>query len=550
MHEIVTLQFGHYANYVGTHFWNTQEGHFSYEQPNEDELEENRPSQLLNHDCLYRVGETQKGDATYTPRVLIYDLKGGFGSVKKYNKLYEALDAQAAQDQVDLSWDPTRMQTFQEEEYQRSAYQTHLEAEEEGAAAEEDEDKVELDKVNTWSDFNRVYYHPKSTTALSGYVMGSDIRPFDVFSYGKAAFAETEKETESYEENLRSFAEECDQLQGFQVLTDVLDGWGGFAAAYLEQLREDFPKTSILTYGLSEQGMAPGASMRHRQKRMLNESLAMSCLSELSTLYVPVQAPSRLNAQGWSKNLKFNPSNRFHTSALIAAGLDSALLPCRLRRGATLLPDLLGGLNWRNVTKIGSLSVAMPFPFGGKKLAPMVGPSSPLVDLSCPKVQPDDEIYSHVVVLRGLEAQQFAKYTVGTPRTPREVLDELLDSLPISKSLGDVKIKTPVKYPIPTSFPRFFQGLTPEGYQAEGSDGQKNERPDGTSIVYSAPVLSRLAITMSTRWQLQNMSESLRRVDWRLMPEYQGDSPGQGLTDEDFVEVKELLLNLYDIYDE
>ncbi|KAG0229439.1 mtDNA inheritance, partitioning of the mitochondrial organelle [Actinomortierella wolfii] len=261
MHEIVTLQFGHYANYVGTHFWNTQEGHFSYEQPNEDEYEENKAQELLNHDCLYRVGETHRGEATYTPRVLIYDLKGGFGSIKKYNKLYEVMDAQAAQDQADISWDPTRMQTFQEEEYQKSAYQIHLEAEEEGMAKEEDEDKVELDKSNTWSDFNRVYYHPKSTTPLSGYVMGSEIRPYDVFSYGKAAFVDTEKETESYEENLRSFAEECDQLQGFQVLTDVLDGWGGFAAAYLEQLREDFPKSSILTYGLSEPGMAQGNTM-------------------------------------------------------------------------------------------------------------------------------------------------------------------------------------------------------------------------------------------------------------------------------------------------
>lgn len=24
MHEIITLQFGHYSNFVGTHFWNTQ----------------------------------------------------------------------------------------------------------------------------------------------------------------------------------------------------------------------------------------------------------------------------------------------------------------------------------------------------------------------------------------------------------------------------------------------------------------------------------------------------------------------------------------------
>ncbi|KAG0225267.1 hypothetical protein BGW41_004746 [Actinomortierella wolfii] len=245
-----------------------------------------------------------------------------------------------------------------------------------------------------------------------------------------------------------------------------------------------------------------------------------------------------------------DPLNRFHTSAFISAGIDSALLPCRLRRGATLLSDMLGGLNWRNVTKVGSLSVALPFPFGGKNLTPLTGPSTPLLNLSCPKVQLDDEIYSHVVVLRGLETQQFAKYSAGTPRSPNDVLEELLDGLPIGKSLGDVKVKTPVKYPIPTSFPRFFQGLTPEGHQAEGSEAHKNERPDGTSIVQSVPVLSRLAITTSTRWQLQNLSDSLKRIDWRLMPEYHGDAPGQGISDEDFVEVKELLLNMYDVYNE
>jgi hypothetical protein len=30
-----------------------------------------------------------QGIETYTPRALIYDLKGSFGSLKKYNKLFE-----------------------------------------------------------------------------------------------------------------------------------------------------------------------------------------------------------------------------------------------------------------------------------------------------------------------------------------------------------------------------------------------------------------------------------------------------------------------------
>jgi hypothetical protein len=47
---------------------------------------------------------TGKGVETYTPRALIYDLKGGFGSINKY-KLYEAPPAQDYhQQQYDLSW--------------------------------------------------------------------------------------------------------------------------------------------------------------------------------------------------------------------------------------------------------------------------------------------------------------------------------------------------------------------------------------------------------------------------------------------------------------
>jgi len=59
---------------------------------------------------------------------------GGFGSIKKY-KLYESLppqDQYQSQSHYDLSWDPSKMETFQEEEYSPSAYQRHLEEEEIG----------------------------------------------------------------------------------------------------------------------------------------------------------------------------------------------------------------------------------------------------------------------------------------------------------------------------------------------------------------------------------------------------------------------------------
>jgi Misato Segment II tubulin-like domain len=57
-----------------------QEAYFTYsdnEQP------------AIDHDVHFRAGIGAGGSETFTPRTVIYDLKGGFGSLRKYNALYE-----------------------------------------------------------------------------------------------------------------------------------------------------------------------------------------------------------------------------------------------------------------------------------------------------------------------------------------------------------------------------------------------------------------------------------------------------------------------------
>ena len=83
MHEIITLQLGQRANYLATHFWNLQESYFTFEETEEP---------LVDHDIHFRAGVGADGIDTYTPRTVIYDLKGGFGSLRKYNALYDMLD--------------------------------------------------------------------------------------------------------------------------------------------------------------------------------------------------------------------------------------------------------------------------------------------------------------------------------------------------------------------------------------------------------------------------------------------------------------------------
>jgi hypothetical protein len=106
--------------------------------------------------------------------------------------------------------------------------------------------------VNNWSDYNRIYYHPRSINQVTTHQMDDDINPFDNYTIGRQAYKENEKETDTFDENFRFFAEECDSLQGFQLLTNVDDAFGGFTEGLLNDIRDEYAKTPIITYGLSD----------------------------------------------------------------------------------------------------------------------------------------------------------------------------------------------------------------------------------------------------------------------------------------------------------
>lgn len=57
-----------------------QESYFTYNGQEESPVD---------HDVHFRPGVGADGGETYTPRTLIYDLKGAFGTLRKNNALYE-----------------------------------------------------------------------------------------------------------------------------------------------------------------------------------------------------------------------------------------------------------------------------------------------------------------------------------------------------------------------------------------------------------------------------------------------------------------------------
>ena len=231
MHEIVTVQAGEAANYLGTHFWNAQESYFTYSAQQEPPVD---------HNIHFRPGIGTDGSETFTPRVLIYDFKNSFGTLRKLNEPYQTEDDQTRQQGIDgLSTIHHRQPSIPLHEYQR--------------ALNEDRSPPVLKSpsIRFWSDYNRVFYNPKSIMQIHEGDLGPQQAAFQDWSHGRELFETLNRERDLLDDDLRPLVEECDQIQGIQLLGSVDDGWGGFASEYVDSLRDEYGKSSLWVWALN-----------------------------------------------------------------------------------------------------------------------------------------------------------------------------------------------------------------------------------------------------------------------------------------------------------
>ncbi|EFX05416.1 mtDNA inheritance protein [Grosmannia clavigera kw1407] len=325
MHEIITLQLGRQSNYVATHFWNAQESYFTY---GKDE-----PSPV-DHDIHWRAGIGADKTETYLPRTVVYDRKGGFGSLRKINALYEA--AQEGNDGGTSSTSGTwagQAVVQRETPIIPSAYTQSLDTGGDAAA-------LTPSMVRYWSDFGRVYYHPRSLVEVGDEPEAADAEPDLSWAAGDALFATLDREHDLLDRDLRPFLEEADQMQGLQVLTSIDDAWGGFAARYLERLRDEYGKSTVWLWALQE----PVARMPRAKRlvRLANKARTLASAAGQASLVVPIAMPS-LPLRGVESTL--DPRLTWHVSALLATAIETATLPSRLRRGGDSLAYMTELLN-------------------------------------------------------------------------------------------------------------------------------------------------------------------------------------------------------------
>lgn len=275
----------------------------------------------------------------------MYDLKGGFGSLSKINALY---DAGGDVDAASLWSGPSTAQRATP--ITRSAYQQSLDAGTEPA-------RLTTSSVRYWSDFSRVYYHPKSLVQLYDFELGSAVMPFERFGMGTELFGTLDKEHDIVDRDWRSFVEECDHMQGIQVFTGLDDAWGGFAASYLEALRDEYPKAPIWTFAM--QSPLLDTPREKRQLRLVNAAQALAKMCSHSSTVIPVAIPE----SGLPKSVVLDRTSTWHVSAAMATAVESVTIPSRLRHeegpSVSSLGDMAEALNTTGDRPLGSLQMSI-----------------------------------------------------------------------------------------------------------------------------------------------------------------------------------------------
>ncbi|NXT20395.1 MSTO1 protein, partial [Syrrhaptes paradoxus] len=165
--------------------------------------------------------------------------------------------------------------------------------------------------VRLWSDYLSVHLHPKSIYVIRQYMHDGECGCLEAFGQGESLLRDPSC-VEELEDRLHFYAEECDHLQGFQVLCDLHDGFSGVGAKVTELLYDEYSGKGILTWGLTPVLSNVGvnhflfASLKFQrldflsqdyQKnfyRLMNTALGIVHLSSHSSLFCPMSLSGSL----------------------------------------------------------------------------------------------------------------------------------------------------------------------------------------------------------------------------------------------------------------
>ncbi|NWV29253.1 MSTO1 protein, partial [Origma solitaria] len=158
--------------------------------------------------------------------------------------------------------------------------------------------------VRLWSDYLNVHLHPKTVYVIRQYLHDGDCDCLEAFGQGERLLQDPAC-VEELEDRLHFYVEECDYLQGFQVLCDLHNGFSGVGAKVTELLHDEYSRKGILTWGLTPV-LSDICSLRFQCLdffpqdpqnsfyRLMNTALGIAHLSRHSSLFCPLSLSGSL----------------------------------------------------------------------------------------------------------------------------------------------------------------------------------------------------------------------------------------------------------------
>ncbi|KAL3382003.1 hypothetical protein AABB24_001874 [Solanum stoloniferum] len=525
MREIVTIQIGNYANFIGSHFWNFQDELLGLaESPESDQVFKNHS---LDMDVLYRTGETQQGLLTYTPRMVSVNFQGSLGSVSSRGSLYNQIQAK----NMDVMTWKGRVTTHASEPLRRNLFLQSLSEEEQeivGKANDLDnvnnnspaeiQDKYIVEclesDVQYWTDFSKVHYHPQSLYELSG--LWADIQEFDNYGLGKEAFC-GHQHGEEIDDRLRFFVEECDHIQGIQCVVDDAGGFSGVSAMFLESIADEYPNVPVILYNARNPSLHMDSEGRKQAiSHYLHDAVSFSRLSELCKLIIPVGLPS-LSGSRASQFLCIKDEKPYHSSAVYASAMHSFTLPFRMKQSGPSAESLftsgaldmygtvqmLAGQMRQNMVTI--LDVAMPAPsLSDRAQQSFLGNLQPLI----PDISEDVEDF-HAVETMNIHGAVTSGNQRASINEVKDAVESAYDNSVTRPKFSHLSAST-CPLPIPLPFPLIFGNMV-------GQHGELLETPisgsssRGSLEVHSIPMATRLRSSTAVLPLLERKLGNLRR---------------------------------------
>ncbi len=283
--EIIQISVSQSANHISTHFYNSQESY----------LHCPKGSSPIDKDVYFYPSSTNQGFTSYKPRTIIWDLKGGFGSL---GSLQTGLENEIENESsIDNQNQHGNLTIIKEPRIPKSDYQQAL---------DDFKPTPKLDPSNTkyWSDYTRLLYNHNSLNTLSDWEfdpskskvgvrrMGGEMATkieFKDYSIGIEQWHDSRDHGNYLEDFFRPILEQCDALNGLNVVTDVDSAWGSFTSEMLGEIIDDYlPKNTIFTWGIYNDFSNQDLNRKERLSRVRTTA----ALLNNSSIFIPFSNPT------------------------------------------------------------------------------------------------------------------------------------------------------------------------------------------------------------------------------------------------------------------